>query len=269
MKLYFYENIPLSNNTVKIEEEYKIKDQIVDIFIELTNGKRVAIEIQHSKIPFTNLLKRTLKYTKRGIYVLWILNGKTFNKVPQNQDGIRVSRIEFELFKMYKGRVYYLNIDPKGIISGVYALSYIPYFNIKDVIYKKESTTKRSIYCQEIRSLGLRFINGKYKLARFQDESIFTNCENDIYQFIKKLCLKEYRRCSQKINYLIIPLMNIMSELGKKYGFFLIYDVLKTSKSKINKIRIARFGFMKDNKNRIKESIKVYFSDYIDKYEDF
>jgi hypothetical protein len=60
-----------------------------------------------------------------------------------------------------------------------------------------------------------------------------------------------------------------MSELGKIYGFFLIYDVLKTSKSKINKIRIARFGFMKDNKNRIKESIKVYFSDYIDKYEDF
>jgi len=264
MKLYFYENLPLSNQVVRLEEEYKIGDQIADVYFELENGEKIAIEIQHSKITEANLTERTLKYTKRGIHVLWILNGKSFNKYPQNQDGKRISLLESKLHKMYNGRVYYLNMDSKGIISGVYALSYFPYFNIKDVMYKKKSISKKSIYCQEIQSLKLKCRSMKYKLALFEDEDVKSLCEEDIFKILKAYCMNEVKHTpNNNETYLIIPIIKIVSALRPRYGFFLVYDVLQTSRKRARNVKITKFGFMKDKDNKVKESIKIQVSDYI------
>lgn len=268
MKLYFYENIPLTNEVTRIEEEYKIEDQIVDVYAELRNGKKVAIEIQHSKISYTTLIERTSKYTKRGIYVLWILNGNSFNKIPQNQDGIRLSNLELHLHKMYNGRVYYVNLDSKGLLSAVYALSYAPYFNLKDVVYKKKARSKRSVYCQQIESLGLKCTSKKYKLAMFRDTDVKFQCETEIYNILKKYCRETSRlKSNEKQNFLIIPVIKVISLLREKYGFYLVYDVLKTSRNNTNKLKIIRFGFMKDRENKVRECIKLSLADYINTEE--
>ena len=264
MKLYFYENIPVSNNVRSIMEEYKIGDQIIDVYVELANGNKIAIEIQHSKISATSLIERTLKYSKRGIYVLWILNGNSFNRRPQNQEGIRISELEFLLHKLYNERVYYLNVESTELLSGVYSLSYVPYFNIKDIIYKKNPISKRSVSYQQIQNLKLTCISHKYKLAMFEDESVKFLCEQDIYHFLKYCCKEKTKlRLYCKQGVLIIPVANIVSFLEKKYGFYLIYDVLKNSKTKGKKLKIARMGFMKDAEHKIRECVKICQIDYL------
>ncbi len=265
MKLYFYENIPLANKVTCIEEEYKIDDQIVDVYAELGNGKKIAIEIQHSKIPYTKLIERTSKYTKRGIYVLWVLNGNSFNRIPQNQDGIRLSNLELYLHKLYNGRVYYVNLDSKGLLSAVYALSYAPYFNLKDVVYKKKARSKRSVYCQQIENLKLKCTSKKYKLAMFRDENVKFHCETEICHILRKYCKeKSLLETNENRNFLIIPVIEVISLLREKYGFYLVYDILKTSRNNTNKLKIIRFGFMKDRENKIRECIKISLADYIE-----
>ena len=264
MKLYIYENIPLSNKVIHIEEEYKIKDQIIDVYVELANRSKIAIEIQHSKVLERKLIERTLNYTKKGIYVLWILNGSSFHRYPQNLDGIRISKLEFLLHKMYNGRVYYLNVEPEGLLSGIYTLSYAPYFNVKDIVYKKKASSKRSLYYQKIKNLKLKCIFNKYKLAMFEDVNIMFKCEEEIYNILKSRCNElNIVNKDEKNNFLIIPVIEIISLLQKRYGFYLVYDVLKRSKTQESRIKIARLGFMKDTKGKIRECIKIYLKDYI------
>ena len=264
MKLYFYENIPLSNNIVRIEEEYKIANQIIDVYVELADGAKIAIEIQHSKISDTQLIKRTLSYTKNGIYVLWILDGNSFNRTPQNQDGIKISKLEILLHKIYHGRVYYVNIKPEGLLSGVYTLTYAPYFNIKDVVYKKKASSKRCVYHQQINNLKLICTSNKYNLAMFEDVSIKSYCEQEIYNILKMRCKEMHRKKrNEGNNFMIIPIIEIVSLLQEKYGFYLVYDILRRSKTQPSRIKIARLGFMKDTTNKIRECIKIYFTDYL------
>jgi len=264
MKLYFYENIPLSNKVSHIEEEYKIADQVIDIYVELKNGTKIGIEIQHSKISEARLLERTFNYSKQGIYVLWILNGNSFNRKPQNQDGIRISKLETQLHKLYDGRVYYVNVEHEGLLSNVYSLSYVPYFKLKDIVYKKKAKSTRSVCCQQIKNLRLKCISNKYLLARFEDKNIKSCCEEEIYTYLKKYCKETYKHRGNKINnQVVIPVIEIISSLREKYGFYVVYDVLKSSKTKESKIQIARMGFMKDSKDNIRECIKVYLNDYI------
>lgn len=264
MKLYFYENIPLSNRVVRIEEEHKFADQIIDVYVELVNNTKIAIEIQHSKISDALLIERTLNYTKKNIYVLWILNGNSFSRYPQNQDGIRISKLELFLHKIYNGKVYYVNVDPEGLLTGVYALTFAPYFNIKDIVYKKKAISKRSIYYQQIKNLKIKCTSNQYKLAMFEDVNIKSNCEKEIYKIIKKRCrkLNKYKE-NLKSNFLVIPIIEIVSLLQEKYGFYLVYDIIKRSKTQANRIKIARLGFMKDAKGKIRECIKIYLTDYL------
>jgi hypothetical protein len=146
----------------------------------------------------------------------------------------------------------------------VYALSYAPYFNIKDVMYKKKSISKRSIYCQQIQSLKLKCRSIKYKLAMFEDEDVTSLCEQDIFQFLKAYCMKELKQTSNNTEtYLIIPVIKILSALREVYGFFFVYEPLKTSRKRARNVKIVKFGFMKDKANKVRESIKIQVSDYI------
>ena len=44
IKKFFYDNIPLENDINTIEQEIKIGNRIADVYIELKNGKKVAIK---------------------------------------------------------------------------------------------------------------------------------------------------------------------------------------------------------------------------------
>ena len=131
MKLYFQDNLPNDNNITNIDLERMIGNRRADLYGELFDGKKFVIEFQHTKISPEELKEHTLDYSRKGIYVFWILNGITYNKLPINQDGIIVSIEEEQLQKMYKGRVYYMNMTKDGLLTPVYPLHFTKYFQYK------------------------------------------------------------------------------------------------------------------------------------------
>ncbi len=176
MKLYFQDNLPNDNNITKIELELIIGNRRADLYGELTDGKKFVIEFQNTKISPEELKERTFDYSRKEIYVLWILNGIIYNKLPMNQNGIIVSVEEEQLQKMYKGRVYYMNMTKDGLLTPVYPLHFTKYFQykmdgngtIRNVRYKKQ----RSVICGSVPSLELVFTGKKYKLARLRDVNV-------------------------------------------------------------------------------------------------
>ena len=86
IKNFLTDNIPLENDVKKIDQEIKIGNRIADIFIELTNVKKIVIEIQHSRISKADLIQRTKEYNEQGLHVLWILDGTgPYDRKPQNE----------------------------------------------------------------------------------------------------------------------------------------------------------------------------------------
>ena len=79
MKQYFYENLKSANNIKKMEIEYIVESRRADLYGELTNGKKFVIEFQNSKISVEEIVERTKLYNSKDIYVLWILNGVSYN----------------------------------------------------------------------------------------------------------------------------------------------------------------------------------------------
>jgi hypothetical protein len=98
----------------------------------------------------------------------------------------------------------------------------------------------------------------------FEDINIKSKCEEEIYKILKSRCYRLNRiRKNESNNFLIIPVIELISILKEKYGFYLVYDVLKRSKTQESRIKIGRLGFMKDTKGKIRECIKIYLRDYI------
>jgi len=75
MKEYWYNTFPLVNPIILRQMEYRFGDQIADVYFELRDGIKVAIECQNSPITKKKLINRTKKYAEKDIYVLWIFNG--------------------------------------------------------------------------------------------------------------------------------------------------------------------------------------------------
>lgn len=67
------------------------------------NKTAVIIEIQASFLPITQIIRRTLEYSKRGAYILWV--------IPLTEelgsDNFRPRIYERYLHQMYYGRTYY------------------------------------------------------------------------------------------------------------------------------------------------------------------
>ncbi|MHA1197319.1 MAG: competence protein CoiA family protein, partial [Promethearchaeota archaeon] len=106
IKQYFYKNLPLFTDINEINLEKTISNQIADVYVELKNKNKIAIEIQHSNIPISNLIERTIDYSKKNVHVLWILNGLGNvvgdKKQPKNMDGLTISAIEGMLHRIYR-----------------------------------------------------------------------------------------------------------------------------------------------------------------------
>lgn len=265
MKLYFQDNLPNDNNITKIDLERMIGNRRADLYGELANGKKFVIEFQHTKISPEELKERTLDYSRKDVYVLWILNGITYNKLPINQDGILISIEEEQLQKMYKGRVYYMNMTKDGLLTPVYPLHFTKYFQYKRsgnrmmhfVRYKKQ----KSIICGAVPSLELVFTGKKYKLARFRDVNVEWACIKEINQYISDVCkqrLSKKKRKKQLIS-LRIPTRDIIACFKDRYGYYIPYNTLKWKKG----IKIQKHGYMLDEKDHFREQIEINLKDFI------
>ena len=91
MKQYMFENLHANNNIKRMELEYNVECRRADLYGELTNGRKFAIEFQNSKISVAEIVDRTKLYNENGIFVLWILNGISYKRTPQNEDGKNIS----------------------------------------------------------------------------------------------------------------------------------------------------------------------------------
>ena len=75
MKDYWYRTFPLYNPIKTRLLEHWLGDQVADVYFELReHGEKIAIECQNSSILAKKLMERTMKYTAKGIYVLWVFN---------------------------------------------------------------------------------------------------------------------------------------------------------------------------------------------------
>lgn len=67
------------------------------------NGKAVIIEIQASTLGIDKIIKRTIEYSKRGAYILWIVPLKE----GLGHENFRPRIFERFLHQMYYGKTYY------------------------------------------------------------------------------------------------------------------------------------------------------------------
>lgn len=105
MKATVYNIIKKYNKSKLVEIEYPVLDSlgriIPDVFIELSNGIRIAVECQVSRKSPYDILYKTYRYSKMGIYTLWIFDA---NNVVE-QKGLHI-----KLSSMYKEVYSWLNM---------------------------------------------------------------------------------------------------------------------------------------------------------------
>ncbi len=233
IKKYLYDNLPLVNSIKNIEQEYRIGDQTIDLFVELEDSKKIAIEIQHSKIYKKDLLNRTKKYNQKDIFVLWILNGNGpyYYRIPKNEQGVITSSSERELHNLYQSRIYYINMSKNRLVAPIYAIHFASYYEKRiskfGSIYYRKSSIKRSIVWNPIYSLHLHTFRSKgFQLARFKDQNLRLRCQNDLIRFLNAFVTYQCKPSSSpKIPGL--PLGFIIKKFYKIYGTFLLFDVLR------------------------------------------
>lgn len=269
MKAYWYLMFPKFNSVVKKKVEFKIGDQVADLYFELSDKKRVVIECQNSQISKKKLIERTKKYSMKNIYVLWIFNGLgtcvSDEKHPRNEEEIGVLGLEKRVHSLYGGRVYYMNIVGEKVIDSPFVLHFSPFFVHKNsdynyLGYNKYYKDKRSVILGKIPSYKVICIEKKnYKLARFSDKHLSFMCIEEINKYIKELCQKSLLNGKVVYDTIEIPLNSIISHIKNHYGFHLPYLLLKKS-NKIKKVNTKRL-FVENY--RIKETITIKISDYI------
>jgi len=221
IKNYFLNNIPLVNDVKNIGEEVMVGNRIADVLVELINGEKIVIEIQHSKISEYDIIQRTKDYNKQNCYVLWILNGESHYRYPKIEHAVVQLKAEKYLQRIYGGRVYYANASKLGMKYGVYPLHFCRIQEkINDfygVAWFRQSKSKRSIIPGKLPSLKLVLErNIGFKLAKFMDKNIRRECINSIKQF-----LAPYDTLNDEVLY------DLLNNYKDRFGLYLLYDCLK------------------------------------------
>ncbi len=269
MKAYWYMMFPKFNQISSKKIELRIGDQIADVYFELKNGKRVAIECQNSQISKRKLIERTKNYSHKDIYTLWIFNGHgtcvSYKKNPQNEEGIGVLGMEKRVHSLYGGRIYYMNVIGRKIIDPPYALHFAPFFENKKsdynyLGYNKYYKDKRSAILSKIPNYKILCMDVKgYKLARFTDKHLSVSCIEEINSIITTYCRAVVTDVKDEPDIIEIPLRWIISQLEVRYGFHLPYLLLRKSQN----IRRVNLEKIFDEKYEINEIIRVQVSDYL------
>ncbi|MFX1409232.1 MAG: competence protein CoiA family protein [Promethearchaeota archaeon] len=232
-----------------------------DVYFKLHSGQEIAVEVQNSKISVKEIIRRTEDYNKKGIYVLWILNGEgscvASPKFPKDEKGIRISTAESFLHRIYAGRVYYVNLNITKKKIAIYPPFALHFSYSSKKKYQRIFHTKyysyfiRNANYSLIPSWSLLCVNyNGFKLARFYDKSVKRVLKDRIYHNIIKrkskhcmdcrVLLKNCDNCSRKRTYefksyqdkklvkLIIKQFN--NKYGKRFILEAILDLIRERK---------------------------------------
>jgi len=227
MKYLLYDLLYTKNDSIisRTLEKY-FGNRFADVYFKLKDGHEIVIEVQNSKIPVNEIIKRTKDYNEKGAYVLWVLHGDgkcaASPKYPRDQKCMRISPAENYLQKMYGGRVYYININLKKTpsISAFFALHYSK--PMEKNLRNKFKTRFDSYYIRDTHLVNLSNLQllcttfSGYKIARFYDKNIKSLLKSRITSHCQEQC--------KVIDKVVIK--QIKKRFHKKFGDFLIFDVI-------------------------------------------
>ncbi len=162
MKLFFEKNLQ------GFEMEYNLGFAIPDLY---NKERKIAIEVQHSKISKEKFIERTQNYKDNGIYVLWIFDCTLLKENKNVADFLR------EAHKIYFGRIYIY----QGKIGDERCITPIHFEK------KERKIIINTDYCEVtpeyIDEHGNEYIIGIYKLKR---DFIFGNKITDFSLILTK-----------------------------------------------------------------------------------
>lgn len=112
---FLYQEFSNSNLYKDIQLEYRVEDQIADIYLVNKLDKRIVIECQVSNLDIAEFRKKTAYYSYQGIYTIWIFSGKSeldrclIKLVHTNGSRLNYtsSEVERKCHRWYYGRIYY------------------------------------------------------------------------------------------------------------------------------------------------------------------
>ncbi|MHA1210278.1 MAG: competence protein CoiA family protein [Candidatus Freyarchaeota archaeon] len=161
----------LRKNDLEFEYTTETRENRIDLAIM---GRKIAIELQLSRIPEAEAAKRTLSLNSAGWAVLWILSGRKFPLTRERQ----TYKIERFLHRIYYGRIYYFK---RNMIIPVHFEKVVTERDFNDsyyVYYHKR--TRRLVKGPPIKEFGLLktasldILTGvKYQIARFYDKKFW------------------------------------------------------------------------------------------------
>jgi competence CoiA-like predicted nuclease len=123
MKQEIIEILKSDNDTVFAELEYKLNLNgnilFPDVYVELRDGKKIAIECQVSNKPLSDFIEKTEQYSDSEIYTLWIFPSEDYSN-----DYNIVPVIQRQSHTWNFGRVYTFDVSKtnttRNMIIGVH-----------------------------------------------------------------------------------------------------------------------------------------------------
>ena len=121
MKQKIMELLKRDNDVVLAEFEYKLNLNgnilFPDVYLELANGKPIAVECQASNKPFDMFLQKTKLYSENNIYTLWIFPVTNFLTDGAINDYNIVPIIQRQSHTWNWGRIYTLDVNARDFYS--------------------------------------------------------------------------------------------------------------------------------------------------------
>jgi len=111
-KISIYEALRKNSRVTKLQLERSLGQVRPDISFCLDDKRYVAIEVQASKLPPAEIVRRTRLYKSKNISVLWMPPFKVHMK---NEGVYRPSQWELLIHAMYFGRTYYWMWEDKAV----------------------------------------------------------------------------------------------------------------------------------------------------------
>jgi Competence protein len=133
IKRELYEYLSSQKNCELCDIERSLDGVRPDVSLHI-NKRRVAIEVQNSKIDIQTIYRRMMRYKALGIYVLWIIPQEEPDLIEHNEDYVhRIKEWELYLHALGYGKVYYWqgNAQVKAYHFGDYEIekSYSEYYS--------------------------------------------------------------------------------------------------------------------------------------------
>jgi len=96
LDIYEYIRDGWGNSLEFIEPEFYIADGTIrpDVYLKTKSGTRIGIEVQASELTLDEIRRRTMKYHREGVYVLWVLPfkfGRFYERLSDRWENLTTS----------------------------------------------------------------------------------------------------------------------------------------------------------------------------------